>query len=71
MHTYISDITKSYLEVGNYYTVDVIWLNVDPLSIFVPSTKSKYQVFGIPDFKKAIMDFYRPHKQSGQISLDF
>lgn len=37
MHTYISDITKSYLEVGNYYTVDVIWLNVDPLSIFVPS----------------------------------
>lgn len=30
MHTYISDITKSYLEVANYYTVGVTWLNVAP-----------------------------------------
>lgn len=30
MHTYISDITKSYLEVANYYTVGVTRLNVAP-----------------------------------------
>lgn len=30
MHTNISDITKSYREVANYYTVGVAWLNVDP-----------------------------------------
>lgn len=30
MHTYISDITKSYRGVANYYTVGVAWLNVDP-----------------------------------------
>lgn len=47
MHTYISDITKSYLEVGNYYTVDVIWLNVDRLSISVLSTRIRIKVLGL------------------------
>lgn len=48
MHTYISDITKSYLEVirdgklhSGWDILDLIWLNVGPFFLFSTSSGMK------------------------------
>ena len=68
MHTYISDITKSYLEVirdGDITQwlghLDLIWLNVGPFfrSVFVYENRDENSFFGIPKPKRPLQNVCR------------
>lgn len=62
MHTYISDITKSYLEVIRDGEItqwlghlDLIWLNVGPFFVsIVYENRDENSFFGIPYLKRAL-----------------
>lgn len=66
MHTYISDITKSYLGVIRSGEItqwlghlDLIWLKVGPFVIcFVYRSRDENSFFGIPYLKRALQELF-------------